>query len=54
MDGYGAFWAWRYQGALDDQPAVDIAVYRIIQHRLNELESQKRRNEAPNVKGAHG
>jgi hypothetical protein len=34
------FNGWKYAGGLADQPAVDIAIYRIIQGRMIELHNE--------------
>jgi len=43
LDGKGTQRHWKYPGAYDDQPEVDLEIYRIIRCRWVELMNEKLR-----------
>jgi hypothetical protein len=51
LDGDGTFRHWKYAGAYAEQPFLDIAIYRQVQARWNELTNEKMERAAKNAKG---
>jgi hypothetical protein len=41
MDGFGAFWAFKYGTNYSEQPFIDIQIYKIIRNKRIEMGKRK-------------